>query len=150
MNWKESRKCGYVSSHNWSYSLLCQTSAVKISQVMFRNISGTSKTPKAMKFACSDTVPCSNIVLANINLEKENGTTETFCNCAMGFDYGTVNPSAECLHDTTCDGSNRTKAAGWESTNYIHTELWLLRVDTNAIFYLGRSMTSGTLYCWFL
>ncbi|XP_058087244.1 probable polygalacturonase At1g80170 isoform X2 [Magnolia sinica] len=83
-----------------------QTSAVKISQVMYRNISGTSKTPKAMKFACSDTVPCSNIILANINLERDNGTAETFCNCAMGFDYGVVKPSAECLHvdeDSRCD-----------------------------------------------
>lgn len=137
-------------SHNWSCCLLCQESAVKISQVMYRNISGTSKTPKAMKFACSDTVPCSNIVLANINLERDNGTAETFCNCAMGFDYGTVNPSAECLHDNTCDGSNRTKGAQWESTNYIHTELWLLRVDADASFRFGRSIPSGTFYCWML
>ncbi|PKA55172.1 putative polygalacturonase [Apostasia shenzhenica] len=77
--------------------VIMQTSAVKISQVMYRNIQGTSKTPKAMNFACSDTVPCSNIVLNNINLERENGTTETFCNCAMGFDYGFVRPAADCL-----------------------------------------------------
>lgn len=50
-----------------------------------------------MKFACSDTVPCSNIVLSNINLEKKDGTVETYCNSAQGFGYGIVHPSADCL-----------------------------------------------------
>ncbi|OAY73083.1 putative polygalacturonase, partial [Ananas comosus] len=86
-----------------------QTSAVKISQVMYKNISGTSRSPSAMKFACSDTVPCSNIVLNNINLETENGNAETFCNCAMGFDYGFVRPAADCLKNTACDGSRDYK-----------------------------------------
>ncbi|KAL6007029.1 hypothetical protein ACLOJK_032525 [Asimina triloba] len=76
--------------HRW-------TSAVQISQIMYENISGTSKTPEVMKFACSDTFPCSNIVLADINLETDSGDAETFCNCAVGFDYGVVRPSAECL-----------------------------------------------------
>ncbi|KAJ4827819.1 hypothetical protein Tsubulata_026156 [Turnera subulata] len=78
-----------------------QTENVKISQIMYRNISGTTKSEKAMKFACSDTVPCSNIVLTNVNLEKEDGTVETYCNSAEGFGYGIVHPSADCLssHD---------------------------------------------------
>ncbi|XVF43986.1 hypothetical protein PTKIN_Ptkin02bG0084000 [Pterospermum kingtungense] len=78
-----------------------QTSAVKISQIMYRNISGTTKSKEAMKFACSDTVPCSSIVLSNINLEKKDGTVETYCNSAQGFGYGVVHPSADCLssHD---------------------------------------------------
>ncbi|KAI0510315.1 hypothetical protein KFK09_010916 [Dendrobium nobile] len=86
-----------------------KTEAVKISQVMYRNISGTSRTSKAMKFACSDTVPCSNIVLNNINLERENGTAETYCNCAMGFDYGFVRPAADCLRNddsSSCSGGS--------------------------------------------
>ncbi|KAK1301732.1 putative polygalacturonase [Acorus calamus] len=79
------------------------TSAVKISQVMYRNIQGTSKTSQAIKFACSDTVPCSNIVLNNVNLLLQDGTaaTTTSCNCAVGFDYGFVQPSVECLRSTT-------------------------------------------------
>ncbi|KAF8399682.1 hypothetical protein HHK36_015553 [Tetracentron sinense] len=77
-----------------------QTSAVKVSQIMYRNISGTTKSAKAMKFACSDTVPCSNIVLSNINLEKTDGTAETYCNSATGFGYGVVRPSADCLKST--------------------------------------------------
>ncbi|CAI0434668.1 unnamed protein product [Linum tenue] len=78
-----------------------QTAAVEISQIMYRNISGTSKSPKAMKFSCSDTVPCSNIVLTNVNLEGKDGTVETYCNSAQGFGYGIVHPSIDCLtsHD---------------------------------------------------
>ncbi|XP_044480683.1 probable polygalacturonase At1g80170 [Mangifera indica] len=74
-----------------------QTSAVKISEIMYRNITGTTKTSNAMKFACSDTVPCSSIVLSNVNLEKKDGTVETYCNSAQGFGYGIVHPSADCL-----------------------------------------------------
>ncbi|KAH8494819.1 hypothetical protein Peur_060514 [Populus x canadensis] len=78
-----------------------QTSAVRISEIMYRNISGTTKNAKAMKFSCSDTAPCSTIVLSNVNLEKEDGTVETYCNSAEGFGYGIVHPSADCLtsHD---------------------------------------------------
>ncbi|KAI9386154.1 hypothetical protein POPTR_011G159801v4 [Populus trichocarpa] len=78
-----------------------QTSAVRISEIMYRNISGTTKSAKAMKFSCSDTAPCSTIVLSNVNLEKEDGTVETYCNSAEGFGYGIVHPSADCLtsHD---------------------------------------------------
>ncbi|ONK66223.1 uncharacterized protein A4U43_C06F5500 [Asparagus officinalis] len=98
-----------------------QTSAVKISQVIYRNISGTSKNSKAMKFACSDTVPCSGIVLNNINLERENGSLETFCNCAMGFDFGVVRPAADCLKN---DKNSRCDANSQDSDQkLIHTEL---------------------------
>ncbi|KAJ8773824.1 hypothetical protein K2173_008287 [Erythroxylum novogranatense] len=78
-----------------------QTAAVEVSEIMYRNISGTTKSAKAMKFACSDTVPCSKIILTNIYLEKKDGTVETYCNSAEGFGYGIVHPSADCLtsHD---------------------------------------------------
>ncbi|CAL9088337.1 unnamed protein product [Musa textilis] len=98
-----------------------QTSAVKISQVIFRNINGTSRTPHAMKFACSDTVPCSNIVLNNINLETENGIAKTFCNCAMGFHYGIVQPEADCLKSSSCGGIQED--AQWQTHDPAHTEL---------------------------
>lgn len=101
--------------------IIFQTSAVKISQVIYRNISGTSRSPKAMKFACSDSVPCSNIVLNNINLETENGTAETFCNCAMGFDYGIVQPKADCLKSSSCGGVEEDNQA--QTHDLIHTEL---------------------------
>ncbi|CAA7397573.1 unnamed protein product [Spirodela intermedia] len=101
-----------------------QTSAVKVSQVLYRNISGTTRTAKAMKFACSDTVPCSDIVLDNINLTAaaSGGTAETFCNCAAGFATGVVQPAADCLRadSSPCDGSKgdgQGKDRSWEPHN---------------------------------
>ncbi|GLT36579.1 hypothetical protein SLA2020_109480 [Shorea laevis] len=90
-----------------------QTSAVQISQIMYRNISGTTTSQKAMKFACSDTVPCTNIVLSNIDLEKKDGTVETYCNSARGFGCGTVHPSADCLsgEDKDCVVINHKETA---------------------------------------
>lgn len=107
-----------------------QTSAVNISQIMYRNISGTTRSEKAMKFACSDTVPCSNIVLSNINLEKKDGTVETYCNSAQGSGYGVVHPSADCLssHDKEYVVSNDQEenalvAETSREDNIVHTEL---------------------------
>ncbi|XP_028754394.1 probable polygalacturonase At1g80170 [Neltuma alba] len=78
----------------------CQTqeSAVKISEIVYQNISGTTKSAKAITFDCSDTVPCSSLVLSNIDLEKEDGSVETYCHSAQGFGCGVVHPSADCLN----------------------------------------------------
>ncbi|MFS7918143.1 putative endo-polygalacturonase [Helianthus anomalus] len=74
------------------------TSTVEISQIVYENISGTSKSPNAIKFACSDTVPCTNIVLNNINIKITDGkSAQTFCNSVMGFAIGHVEPPAHCL-----------------------------------------------------
>ncbi|MFS7984844.1 putative post-transcriptional gene silencing PAZ-Argonaute family [Helianthus anomalus] len=71
------------------------TSAVEISQIVYENISGTSKSPNAIKFACSDTVPCMNIVLNNINIKRTDGkSAQTFFNSVMGFAIGHFEPPA--------------------------------------------------------
>ncbi|KAL5537538.1 hypothetical protein UlMin_044753 [Ulmus minor] len=75
-----------------------QTSAVNVSQIVYKNIVGTTKSEKAMKFACSDSIPCSNIVLSNINLETKDGTAETYCSNAQGFRFEPIHPSADCLN----------------------------------------------------
>ncbi|KAI5581052.1 hypothetical protein BDE02_08G195200 [Populus trichocarpa] len=105
-----------------------QTSAVEISEITYRNISGTTKSSKAMKFACSDTVPCSNIVLSNINLEKNDGTEETYCNSAQGFGYGVVHPSADCLSShaknyNVIDQMKISELSETSTEDIIHTEL---------------------------
>lgn len=109
----------------------CQTSAVKISQIMYRNISGTTTSKNAMKFACSDSVPCSNIILSNVNLEKTDGTVETYCHAAQGFGYGVVHPSADCLtsSDNNFASSDQTQVLELETVqlsteqHIVHTEL---------------------------
>lgn len=76
-----------------------------------------------MKFACSDTVPCKNIVLSNVNLEKEDGEVETYCHSAEGFGYGIVHPSADCLnsHDKVIETVDNKLPF---SEDIVHTELW--------------------------
>ncbi|XP_015578604.1 probable polygalacturonase At1g80170 [Ricinus communis] len=117
-----------------------QTSAVKISEIMYRNVTGTTKSARAMNFACSDTVPCENIVLSNINLEKKDGTVETYCNSAQGFGIGVVHPSADCLtsqdkdysvvgetdiaeEDYVTDQTEIAEVAESSSEAIVHTEL---------------------------
>ncbi|KAK4433606.1 putative polygalacturonase [Sesamum alatum] len=104
-----------------------QTSAVEISQIMYRNITGTSKSEKAMKFACSDTVPCTRIILNNINLQRSDGTVETFCNSAAGIGYGYIQPSAECLSSSDKDKiiiqKKQEEIAQTSTEHLIHTEL---------------------------
>lgn len=104
------------------------TSAVQISQIMYRNITGTTKSKEAMKFACSDAVPCKNIVLNNIDLQKEAGTAETYCNAATGFGFGIINPPADCLTCEDKDYSRFTEAkiaqlAESVDEHVVHTEL---------------------------
>ncbi|KAF5793569.1 putative endo-polygalacturonase [Helianthus annuus] len=100
-----------------------QTSAVEISQIMYLNISGTSKTAEAMKFACSDTVPCNNIILNNINLQRMDGkTAQTYCNSVTGINYGLIEPSADCLTSSS-DKSTIEECEVNESEHLIHTEL---------------------------
>lgn len=37
-------------------------------------------------------------MLSNIDLEKEDGSVETYCHSAQGFGCGVVHPSADCLN----------------------------------------------------
>ncbi|KAI3696505.1 hypothetical protein L1987_79523 [Smallanthus sonchifolius] len=99
-----------------------QASAVEISQIMYQNISGTSKSSDAMKFACSNTVPCNNIVLNNINLQRFDGkTAQTYCNSVTGINYGFIQPSADCL--TSSDKSTTEENEVNNKKHFIHTEL---------------------------
>ncbi|KAI9111344.1 hypothetical protein K1719_017034 [Acacia pycnantha] len=96
----------------------CQTqeSAVNISEIIYQNISGLTNSAKAIKFDCSDTIPCSSLVLSNVNLEREDGSVETYCHSAQGFGCGVVHPSADCL-------SSDDKIAEPVEEDIRHTEL---------------------------
>jgi polygalacturonase len=76
-----------------------QTSAVEVSEVWYDNISGTSATDEAIRFACSDSVPCENILLRNIDLRLTSGdAAASFCESVMGFSLGSVTPPS-CFED---------------------------------------------------
>ncbi|XP_051123542.1 probable polygalacturonase At1g80170 [Andrographis paniculata] len=109
-----------------------QTSAVEISQIYYRNISGTSRSKIAMKFSCSDTVPCTRLFLNTVDLRRgeDCAEEETYCNSAFGFTSGHIHPSAECLSSLGTGMSMTPSLQGKEEQGQgqgqeylIHTEL---------------------------
>ncbi|KAF9602001.1 hypothetical protein IFM89_024547 [Coptis chinensis] len=48
-------------------------SKVKLQDITFRNIRGTSKNPEAVTLDCSSAVPCQNVILEEINLQHSAG-----------------------------------------------------------------------------
>ncbi|KAM0849919.1 hypothetical protein ACQ4PT_053428 [Festuca glaucescens] len=71
-----------------------QQSAVEVSNVVFKNIRGTTISKDAIKLSCSNDDSCSNIVLENIDLKMEGGKGETQSTCqyAKWRKAGTVIP----------------------------------------------------------
>lgn len=78
--------------------LFCtQTSAVKVGDILFLNIKGTSATHDAVKFACSDSFPCEKIILEDIELSLySGGDAAASCWKASGYSYGAMLPPS-CL-----------------------------------------------------
>ncbi|XP_043696036.1 polygalacturonase-like [Telopea speciosissima] len=73
-----------------------QVSGVKISQVTYKNVRGTSATEVAVKFDCSSQNPCSGIELEDVNLNYQNQIAQSSCTNAVGYAYGLIKPSS-CL-----------------------------------------------------
>jgi polygalacturonase len=74
-----------------------QSSAVKISDVRYTDIRGSSASQVAVKFDCSATNPCSGIDLQDIKLTLDGGKpAEATCQHADGKASGYVEPPS-CL-----------------------------------------------------
>ncbi|XP_020519751.1 polygalacturonase isoform X2 [Amborella trichopoda] len=74
-----------------------QASAVQISNVIYRNVKGTSATKLAMKFNCSRSYPCERILVQDINLLMESSEPATsYCRNVHGITNGKIIPPA-CL-----------------------------------------------------
>ncbi|KAL0559091.1 hypothetical protein IC582_003681 [Cucumis melo] len=71
-----------------------KASGIKISNVTYQDIHGTSTTTVAIMFDCSPTNPCIGIKLENISLTYKNQTTEARCYNARGVVVGQVQPTA--------------------------------------------------------
>ncbi|XP_041006508.1 exopolygalacturonase-like [Juglans microcarpa x Juglans regia] len=68
-------------------------SKVKISNVSFKNIRGSSATAEAVKLTCSKSIPCQNVQLQNINLSyKGSGQAKSTCQNVKPSFSGTQNP----------------------------------------------------------
>lgn len=77
-------------------SFLCfqAASKVQIKDVKFIDIWGTSSSKVAVKLQCSQSAPCENIELQDINLSYQGpgGAAVSFCSNAHGFSNGTQVP----------------------------------------------------------
>ncbi|KDP20162.1 hypothetical protein JCGZ_00025 [Jatropha curcas] len=73
-----------------------QVSGVKISDVTYQDIHGSSATEVAVKFDCSKKYPCSGIKLEDVKLTYKNQLAEASCTNAGGTSSGFVQP-ASCL-----------------------------------------------------
>nr|WAU86942.1 birch protein [Betula platyphylla] len=73
-----------------------QVSGVKISDVTYQDIHGSSATEVAVKFDCSSGNPCSRIRLENVKLTYQNQAAEASCIHAAGTSSGFVQPTS-CL-----------------------------------------------------
>ncbi|XP_010277789.1 PREDICTED: polygalacturonase-like [Nelumbo nucifera] len=73
-----------------------QNSGVKISQVTYQNIRGTSATQVAVNFVCSSSNPCTGIRLQDVKLTYRNGAALSSCANASGTAGGVTVPGS-CL-----------------------------------------------------
>lgn len=74
-----------------------QLSGVQIKNVLYQNIKGTSASEVGVKFDCSESFPCEDIVMQNIDLRLEEGleegdTTKATCNNVQVSYIGHVSP----------------------------------------------------------
>ncbi|KAF5954591.1 hypothetical protein HYC85_007447 [Camellia sinensis] len=87
------------------YPMTIQTLAVKVEDISFMAIKGTSATEEAIKFACSDTFPCESLYLEDIQLDSySGGSTSSFCWEAQGSCSGLINPPPCFTSDETYIG----------------------------------------------
>lgn len=81
-----------------------QTSAVLVSNIIYSNIKGTYdiRSP-AMHFACSDSVPCTNLTLSDVELLPAQGELmlDPFCWNAYGDLETLTIPPVSCLMEGT-------------------------------------------------
>lgn len=79
-----------------------QTSGLRVKNISYIRIKGTSATENAIKFACSDNYPCQGIYLEDIQLVPESGSIlKSFCWEAKGSSSGQIYPPP-CF---SCEGS---------------------------------------------
>ncbi|KAI3970493.1 hypothetical protein MKX01_024140 [Papaver californicum] len=69
------------------------------------------------------TVPCSNIILSNVNLESKEGMAETYCNSATGSNEGIVHPSVDCLDSSNKDSYSDMTMTTDSNLEDLHAEL---------------------------
>ena len=96
-----------------------QTSAVSISDILYSNIKGTYdvRSPP-MRFACSDSLPCANLTLSEVELLpiKAKVVSNPFCWNAYGTMQTLTIPPVFCLLDGIPQSMQQNDSAGCQTT----------------------------------
>ncbi|KAE8661019.1 Polygalacturonase [Hibiscus syriacus] len=71
-----------------------QVSGIKVSDVMYRDIHGTSAAQVSVNFDCSSSHPCSGIRLEGVSLTYKNEVAAASCKHAGGTSFGVVHPTS--------------------------------------------------------
>lgn len=72
---------------------MIQTQSVRVANVTYSHIFGTSATTDAIIFDCSDDSPCTDLYLEDVELvSSSGGWTRSLCWEAYGFTSGLVYP----------------------------------------------------------
>ncbi|TXG75300.1 hypothetical protein ES332_1Z028600v1 [Gossypium tomentosum] len=66
----------------WNKCKINEESKVKLSNISFKNIHGTSARPEAVKIICSATLPCENVELADIEITHSGPTGPAVSQCS--------------------------------------------------------------------
>jgi len=69
---------------------------VKISDVVYKNIAGTSISQTVINLACSKSFPCEAIKMENVNLSYGNKEAQSLCKNAIGLEVNSVKPPLVC------------------------------------------------------
>lgn len=91
-----------------------QTSAVYVSEVLYSNIKGTYdvRSPP-IHFACSDSVPCTNLTLSGVELLPARGQSrQPLCWNAYGTMQSLISPPLLCLLEGSPQVMPQTEAEG--------------------------------------
>ncbi|KAL5580083.1 hypothetical protein UlMin_012525 [Ulmus minor] len=83
-----------IDQHYCPHNINCpkDVSGIKIKDVLYRNIRGTSATAVAIKFDCSARNPCTGIKLEDVNLSYLNQAAQSTCSNVNGQAFGMVLP----------------------------------------------------------
>ncbi|KAK1416790.1 hypothetical protein QVD17_25907 [Tagetes erecta] len=89
----------YCPSHQ---GCLTSTSAVNLSDITYKGISGTSNTDNVINLSCSKSIACTNIVIDSVHIKPAVPGRKVYGSCINAFGIAThVQPYLDCLQPST-------------------------------------------------
>ncbi|KAF5787090.1 putative polygalacturonase [Helianthus annuus] len=98
---------GYANKISFTGIKFDATSAVNLSDITYRGISGTSNTDNVINLSCSKTVACTNIVVDSVHIKSAIPGRKVYGSCINACGRAThVQPYLDCLKPSTdlCNG----------------------------------------------